>query len=541
MNHLGQKPLFLFLLLLLVGFISRIGPWGDTLFHLEYDYASLFSPAPIRQSPAFLEDTAVIYLDEESHQMLGQPYEAPWDRHLHAKLLHKLAAAGTRLVYFDIVFHGESSDPTADHALAGAIRDHGTVVLVGQLQRINTSLGFRERILPPYTPFAEAAKGWGLATFRDDSDHAIRTYPISTPGAPSSSQAAAEALIASGYPNSEYTSSSDKERHLVYYRGAPSLQQNTFRYHEVLNDSFDLTQLKDKIVFIGAAQSTGFSGTGKDTFLAPQSRIDGKDWNGVDFHIVSLENHLNGKAITRVSLVSELSTLALAAILATGIVLFPSKLSRYIYATVTLLLITTLGILFGEMTATTVPYLSLVLAQFPTLLAVVTLVQPKYKEVFISYSRELEKQNGFAKKLRNSLESTGLRCWLDTYDIKTGDDFRDAINQGIKGSRLYLLLVSEKVAQSREIVAEFYRADDAKIKKWRILMQPGFEHVFEADFGKENFIEYEKLSSEQQREDYARHIRKALRLSWLQLLLNKIQLRFRKPRTEHTLLENPDE
>src|ERR1051325_565976 len=49
-------------------------------------------------------EAVLVYLDESSHKALGQPYNAPWDRGIHAKLIDRLTAAGARAVVFDIVF-----------------------------------------------------------------------------------------------------------------------------------------------------------------------------------------------------------------------------------------------------------------------------------------------------------------------------------------------------------------------------------------------------------------------------------------------------
>jgi len=537
MNRLGQKPLYLFLLLFSVGLLSRVGPWQDSLFQLEYDYLSLFSPAEMRNADGFLDDLALIYLDEKSHQLLDQPYDKPWDRDLHIQLIDKLTQAGARLVYFDILFQGASSDSETDCRLADAIMVNGSVVLVGQLQRIYTTLGHEETILPPYAPLKKAAAGWGIATFVNDSDNAIRTYPINTPGIPSSSQVAADLLRSKDkkYPPSAYTTTQTDSPHLVYFEDAPSRQANTFRYHKVLQPSFDLTKLKDKIVFVGAAQNIGYSGSGKDTFRSPYSRLSGKDWNGVDFHIVSLENHLQGKSISRASFLTELSALALAALLASGITLLPSKRSRFVYATLTIASVALFGLILSETAALTTPYLSLGIIQYPVLLSVVFLSTPKSKEVFISYSRGYDQEVNFAKPLRKALESVGLRVWLDVYDIKSvSSDFRKDIRSGVRASKFFILLLSKRSGSSYEILLELDTADDERLPKKRILMNEEAKDLLKERFGDENYTEYPKLVSEKSLLSYAKDIRKELNLSTLQLLVNKIQLRFRKKPVEHT-------
>src|SRR5437867_7982289 len=50
-------------------------------------------------------EAVVVYLDEESHQKLGQSLTAAWDRTVHAQLIDRLTAAGAKAIVFDIVFN----------------------------------------------------------------------------------------------------------------------------------------------------------------------------------------------------------------------------------------------------------------------------------------------------------------------------------------------------------------------------------------------------------------------------------------------------
>jgi CHASE2 domain-containing sensor protein len=131
MRRIGQYPLLIFIGLVLLGLISRVGPLGSGLFNLEFDYSTIFSPFSKTDHQEFLDKVAVIYLDEQSHQVLNQPDTQSWDRQLHAKLLNKLTEAGTELIYFDILFQEEGENKAANEALAEAIKNNGSVVLIG--------------------------------------------------------------------------------------------------------------------------------------------------------------------------------------------------------------------------------------------------------------------------------------------------------------------------------------------------------------------------------------------------------------------------
>jgi hypothetical protein len=67
MRNSPRFPLYIFLLLFLLGFLSRLGPFGETLFNLEFDYSAIVSPFSKDPDPEFIEKAALIYLDEASH------------------------------------------------------------------------------------------------------------------------------------------------------------------------------------------------------------------------------------------------------------------------------------------------------------------------------------------------------------------------------------------------------------------------------------------------------------------------------------------
>src|SRR4051812_48440104 len=97
--------------------------FGNALKFASYDL--LFALRP-NSKPT---EALIIYMDEDSHTALNQSLTEPWDRNLHAKLLDRLTAAGSKAVVFDIHFAGEGPNPTATTNLARAIRENGKVVL----------------------------------------------------------------------------------------------------------------------------------------------------------------------------------------------------------------------------------------------------------------------------------------------------------------------------------------------------------------------------------------------------------------------------
>lgn len=86
------------------------------------------------------------------------------------------------------------------------------------------------------------------------------------------------------------------------------------------------------------------------------------------------------------------------------------------------------------------------------------------KKVFISYShRDYEVVN----QIRAALISDNNRVWLDMFDVQPGDSISTKIDQGIKASDYFILVISESSNQSewvkREIATAFDLANQQKI------------------------------------------------------------------------------
>src|SRR5665213_2843661 len=127
--------------------------FGLGLIHLSYDLP--YAIRPVIQP----QEAAIVYLDDDSHKMLNQPYNAPWDRSLHTHLLNRLTVDGAKAVVFDIVFSDAGPNPQSDEEFTKAIRANGKVVLAADL--VPTGYG-RDgvaaiQIVPPYDPFMDAA------------------------------------------------------------------------------------------------------------------------------------------------------------------------------------------------------------------------------------------------------------------------------------------------------------------------------------------------------------------------------------------------
>ena len=76
-------------------------------------------------------------------------------------------------------------------------------------------------------------------------------------------------------------------------------------------------------------------------------------------------------------------------------------------------------------------------------------------DVFISYS-SVDKTA--ADTVCSILEQNGTSCWIAPRDITPGLDFAEAIIDGIKSSKLFLLVYTSSSNNSKQVIREVDRA-----------------------------------------------------------------------------------
>jgi adenylate cyclase len=86
------------------------------------------------------EEVVVISIDEAAARVLGlDPNPAEWPRSQHTTLVRNLAAAGVRVIVFDIHFE-DPRDPVDDRDFAAAVAEAGNVILLEWLNADSTSV-----------------------------------------------------------------------------------------------------------------------------------------------------------------------------------------------------------------------------------------------------------------------------------------------------------------------------------------------------------------------------------------------------------------
>ena len=222
-------------------------------------------------------NVALIYADEESHEKLGQRFNAAWDRKRHTQLLKRLTEDHAILIFFDFVF--SDSEPEKDGEFADAIRKHGRVFLGATLA--GTNLGVPNPIL------TNAAAGCGLLYFdREDSLYGVRRMWTGTPDFPSAVWLAAKRV-------SPHLSEEERlaERWLRYYGDPVSLPWT--HYYEALDtNQIPAGYFSNKFVFVGSRLDVSFIGAPKDLFETPYSRFSKTEKlaPGVEIHATAFLN-----------------------------------------------------------------------------------------------------------------------------------------------------------------------------------------------------------------------------------------------------------
>ena len=228
----------------------------------------------------------IVAIDEPSFQEFRLAW--PWPRSLHARLIDRLAAAGACLVVFDVLFT-EPSDPENDAALASAIKRASNILLAETIDYTNDSLFSRTIRLRPLGPFADSARGTGLAMITPDNDGVVRHFQVQIMGGPT---LPARAIHEAGKPDLPPESSG-----LIKFVG-PARSIDTLSYYQILDDEHPVPaeRIRDRIVLVGRQLQASPSPLGQtDLFPTPFFERTGVYTSGVEIHANIIHNLLTGQ------------------------------------------------------------------------------------------------------------------------------------------------------------------------------------------------------------------------------------------------------
>jgi len=108
--------------------------------------------------------------------------------------------------------------------------------------------------------------------------------------------------------------------------------------------------------------------------------------------------------------------------------------------------------------------------QLVSRMMLIDIARDKQNDTFISY---FHGDKPFAKKLKSALELRDLRIWIDESEILIGDSFFEKINEGLRDSYTFIIILSPEALQrawvKRELGGAFASSMDGEIKILPIL------------------------------------------------------------------------
>jgi adenylate cyclase len=245
------------LLAVLAGVALHEFTFGSGLVNLSYDLLTVAKPQTLPTN------VVLVVMDETSHEKLGQPLNAPWNRALHAQLVDRLTAAGAKAIVFDIVFSDPSSS-AVDQKLARSLAQSKRVILAADPERVSNA---QKRFKMPIDILRNAAAAVGSDEVVPGRDLIVRQH---TPGQPievisTLSWVTAQFVGPGQAPN---TNAEAIPRWIQYYAPANSLL--SIKYEDALGNA-PANFFQNKVVFVGARIFTRLGAERKDEYRTPFS------------------------------------------------------------------------------------------------------------------------------------------------------------------------------------------------------------------------------------------------------------------------------
>ena len=261
-----------------------------------------------------ITNVAIVYMDDATHALRKQPYDAPWDRFLPAQLVEVLKQAGAKAIAFDEVFDPEGTNVTASQALARALRSHGKVVLaadLGSSDYYGIALDIKPKL--PQAIFLAATPYWGFSQLWVDGDDTVRQHFHGWEDVPSLSWKLASLLDVKA---TKEANGQRRKRWLNYYGHHGTLPSISF--DKALDGSNQAVRelFRDRVVFVGSATQSGYSGKRRDQFHTPYWGRTEPLWPGVDFHAIQFLNLMRGDWLRRMDPFVETGLVALCGLMA---------------------------------------------------------------------------------------------------------------------------------------------------------------------------------------------------------------------------------
>lgn len=290
--------LILLITSLVVSISGVLSRWDDLVYDVGQKLYRQTVPA----------DLVIVGIDEESLVQLGR---WPWSRHLHAAVVNRLKSDGAAVIALDVIFTEPSlDDPSADLALASAIRSAGNVVLPVFFEKNQNSNQIMESL--PLPALAKWAAGIGSVHVPLDEDGLARGIYLFTGSGASIWPHFSSAVLRVGnfsspdlqrdFSQAEQAITEDQAQRPPFFQKDPRRIKffgppgsvPAVSYAHVLQGNFSPGTFKNKTVLVGATAA----GMG-DQFPTAMSGL-GRHMSGIEFHANALTSIRNHALVSRV-------------------------------------------------------------------------------------------------------------------------------------------------------------------------------------------------------------------------------------------------
>ena len=386
---------------------------SSKLVHSSYDLP--FLHRPIIQPP----EVVMVYMDDDSHRELQQPYFGPWDRGMHAQLVERLTADGARAVVFDILFSGPNPDHLAgDQRFARAIKANGKVVLGAEY---DVTAEGNPTLYRPYDLFYDGAATMGFVQVTPDTDFEVRRHLHVPPlkEADSYSSFTWETANLVGAPVAKDPNQRFAERWVNYYGPPGAIPHVSFHRAMVTNDFCPAGFFSNKVVFVGSSLKTDYSGRHKDEYYTPYSK--GELGPAVDVQATQFLNLLRGDWLDRTSRNTETVVIILAGILSGFGLAFFRPIISTAFSILGVVLVTILAYYLFQQHRLWFPWMIIVAVEIPIALL--------WSIVF----------NSVQLYVQNKLFEKSLEMYLSPKLVKKFSSNKDLLKPGAKKETLTVL------------------------------------------------------------------------------------------------------
>jgi CHASE2 domain-containing sensor protein len=398
--------------------------------NLSYDVSCEAKPDTI------ITNLVLVYINEGTLETLPS-VRGNLSRMYHTQLLNRLTQERARLVFYDIVFDQPDQAPAIDRSLVQAVRNQGSVILVGTCQdSIEQGVVRVTSLYPPIRPLLEAAKGWGHAElFGDDIRHISVDYDFV--------HYAVWVAATNLEPEGLRDENPNRNRWLNYYSRPDKSAFSYCSLQDALSKNIPPGFFTNKIVFVGQNFPSDDIGRRRDTFATPFSRFGAAPIPGVEIHATALLNLLRNDWFRQVPLGCQWIGAVIWAIVSVGtlyalsrkpwlVLVFAAVFGAALLCVFSLYVQwhfhwwwTWMGPAFGQTAV--------------ALFLVLNAPKPDRYIAFISY--RTEEDGAAALLIAWSLSEQGYKAFIDVKSLNMGR-FDEQLYREIESAKVFILILS---------------------------------------------------------------------------------------------------